>query len=96
MLAVAAGGMSTTIAKASLFADLRLAIEKHSYYGGLLVRCPYCVAHWLVFGGVVVYQPRLIRGSSSFVDVIVTGFAIVTAATFIAALLCVLYWRRDD
>ena len=63
VIAVAAGGVATTIARARIFEGLRLFVVRRSFHGGLLVNCPYCAAHWLVFAGIAVY---LMSGASAY------------------------------
>lgn len=96
VLAVAAGGVATTIAKAKVFFKLREFVTAHSHHGGLLITCPYCISHWLVFAGVALYQPRLVHSGAPVVDVVVSAFASVTLATVVARLVCSLYWGPRD
>lgn len=94
LIAVAAGGISTTIAKSRVFASMRIAIMVRSFHAGLLVGCPYCITHWVVFTGVAIYRPRLVHSGLVPLDLLTTGFAIVTGAALISALLMKLYWSE--
>lgn len=96
VIALAAGGAASTITKAKIFFGFRMLITRNTYWGGLLVNCPYCISHWIVFIIVAVYRPRLVNSGAAPLDVIVTGFAIVTLATMIAAWICHIYWKVAD
>lgn len=96
VIALAAGGAAATITKAKIFFRFRMLVTRNTYWGGLLVSCPYCMSHWIVFAIIAAYRPRLVTSSLVPLDVIVTGFAIVTLATMTAAWICRTYWRSDD
>lgn len=91
VLALACGGIAVTIAKSKLFAGARVHADVRWPWLGALLYCPYCLAHWLVFAGAAVYQPRLIGSGPALLDVVVSAFAIITLACAVAAGLIQLY-----
>ena len=88
-LAFAVASISMTIAKAGVFLDLRLWIYDRSVWLGELVMCPYCVSHWLAFGAVAVYQPRLVHSGFALLDLFVSAMIIVTLS---GILFGILFW----
>lgn len=52
-----------------------------------LVRCPYCISHWLVLVAAVIYRPRLVHSGWAVLDVAVTAFAVIAVAASFAAVL---------
>lgn len=93
IIAVASAGMACTISKAFVFLRLRMVMTRWSYWGGVLIRCPYCTAHWFAIVGMAIYQPSLVHSATPTLDVVSTALAVITAATAMAGLLTKLWWR---
>ncbi len=81
ILALAIASASTTISRAKVFESVREAIGRKSEWLGKLISCAYCTSHWLSFGAVAIYRPRLIH-HFLIVDLMITAFVIVTLASF--------------
>lgn len=79
-LALAIAAISITTAKMAIFRPLRLWIHDHNEWLGELVMCPYCTAHWLAFGAVAIYQPRLVHSGLALLDYFVAAMMIVALA----------------
>lgn len=92
VIAIAAGGVAATIAYASIFDFARQWATRRSHHLWILLRCPYCIAHWLVFAAVAAYRPCLVHSGMVALDLIVSAFAIVSTATLVTAILRRLYW----
>jgi len=84
-LALAISSASVTITLSGIFASWREWIDDRSDFFGDLVHCPYCTSHWLSFGAVAVYQPRLVESSIWPLDYAVSAFILVALASFSAA-----------
>lgn len=52
-----------------------------------LVRCSYCISHWLVLIAAAIYQPRLVHSGWAALDVVVTALAVIALAASVAAVL---------
>jgi hypothetical protein len=87
-LALAVAAISMTTAKGAIFRPARLWIHDHNEWLGELVMCPYCLSHWLAFGAVAAYQPRLVHSGFALLDYALTAFVLVT----IAAAGCAVIW----
>lgn len=85
-LALPVAAISLTISKADVFLPLRSWIYDRNEWLGELVRCPYCVAHWLSFGAVAIYQPRLVHSSFALLDYFASAMALVAIATIVMGL----------
>jgi hypothetical protein len=86
-LALAVATISLTISKGVIFRSTRDWIAKHSEWFGSLVRCPYCLAHWLAFGGVAIYRLRLVHSNVALVDYFVSAMVVIALATMIIGLM---------
>lgn len=86
VLAMAIGAVAFTVARTKVAESLRRAVKQRSEWFGTLVSCPYCLSHWLSFGAVLIYRPRLVRLIWPL-DLLVSAMAIVAVATFVIGLL---------
>lgn len=87
VLALAIGAVAFTISLTKITRPMRDKLDRaanvrdskalrwlHS-----LVTCPYCLAHWLAFGAVAIYRPRLVHMFLPL-DYLVTAMAIAGAS----------------
>lgn len=87
VIAVAASSISHTITQTELFAPLRKWMPKLGHMIGYLFTCFYCMSHWVVALGVLIYQPVLIHSGSMVADLVVSAFFTITLSAFISGLL---------
>lgn len=87
LIALASSSISMTITQTELFAPLRAWTAKKNAMLGHLFHCFYCMSHWVVFAGVLVYRPLLLQSGVVIIDGIMTAFITLTLATFINGLL---------
>lgn len=84
-IALAVGSASITIARTKIFKSLRRKIAYHSDWLGSLVRCPYCVGHWLSFLAIGIFRPHLI--STDFIDYVLAAFVTVALSAMVSGLI---------
>ena len=77
ILAFAGAVIALTITKSSLFQRPREWALEISEWFGKLVSCTYCTGHWVSFGLVAIYRPRIIHSAWWPVDLLVSAFVIV-------------------
>jgi hypothetical protein len=58
-LSLVAASISFTVSESKLFLPLRGWAKKKLAYFGEFLSCGYCLGHWVAFGLVAIYQPRL-------------------------------------
>ena len=95
VLSLVASTTSVTLAKARVFRGLREVVGRCGGWLGDLVRCPYCMSHWIALLLVAVYRPRLTQCSLPILDYLVSVFAIVAVATLWSAGICGSLWAMD-
>lgn len=83
MIALAAASISMTITQTELFAGLRRWTVKKNAMLGYLFQCFYCLSHWVVFAGMLVYRPYLLHSGMPVIDWIMTAFITLTLTTFV-------------
>ena len=83
LLALAAASVTLTISRSSLFREARLWVLGQSKWLGLLFKCPYCMGHWVSFGLMLVYHPKLFDSGCLPIDYLATAFALITLNTII-------------
>ena len=54
---------------------------------GHLFSCFYCMSHWMVAAGMLIYHPTLLHSGISLFDWVMTAFIVLTITTFINGLL---------
>lgn len=59
LLAVATAAISFTICEMKGFAGFRTWVAARNKCLGELFSCAYCLGHWIAFGLVAIYRPRL-------------------------------------
>lgn len=87
VLAMASASVSITITQTELFATLREWTNKLHPMIGYLFHCFYCMSHWVVIAGTVVYHPVLISSGFGFIDWLVSTFFTVTLTSFFCGLM---------
>ncbi|MGI2880108.1 DUF1360 domain-containing protein [Vibrio furnissii] len=87
VLAISASSISITITQTELFAPLRAFTERLGHMIGYLFRCFYCMSHWVVIAGVVVYQPVVVQSPYWPVDLVVSTFFAITLSSFFSGLM---------
>lgn len=87
MIALAASSISMTVTQTELFAAFREWTVKKNALIGHLFQCFYCLSHWVVFGGMVIYRPALLSSDFALIDWIMTAFITITIATLINGLM---------
>jgi len=87
MIALAASSISITVTQTELFAAFREWTMKKNAMIGHLFQCFYCLSHWAVFGGMLVYRPALLHSGIAVIDWVMTAFITITLATLINGLM---------
>lgn len=87
VMALAIGTISLTITKSGLFGWFRNWIESQSDFLGDLFSCPFCMAHWVALGAMLVYKPLLFSTGNQWSDFAVSWFALVALGSFVAGAL---------
>ncbi|AKL14207.1 TPA: DUF1360 domain-containing protein [Kluyvera intermedia] len=87
MIALAASSISMTVTQTELFAAFREWTTKKNAMLGHLFHCFYCLSHWVVFGGMLVYRPALLQSGFALIDWVMTAFITITLTTLINGLM---------
>lgn len=101
LVGVAIGSLCTTVAKTRAFAWLRTAVADLKVLGPL-VRCPYCLAHWVSFFVIIAFhlaptQGFWLRDKAPYhfiyehriiLDLLIVWLVMVTVAGITSGLLC--------
>lgn len=86
-LSFVCAAVSFTVSEAKLFAFWREWIKKKNHFLGELFCCGYCLGHWIAFGLVAIYQPRLFI-AWWLLDYFLTALAIAWLAGAQWAVMC--------
>ncbi|WCU83846.1 DUF1360 domain-containing protein [Pseudomonas aeruginosa] len=86
VLAVAASSIAITITHTEVFAPLRAWMQNLGHMVGYLFQCFYCMSHWVVFLGILIYQPRILGSGSLFADLVVSAFFTLTLSAFVSGI----------
>lgn len=84
-LGISVGVVDLTLTRAPIFRPIRNWVDNQSDMLGALVKCPYCMGHWLGFLAVAVYRPRLFHGWW-LLDYFLTALVITWIAVICASL----------
>lgn len=84
VIAVASSSISYSITQTELFVPVRAWAQKLGHMIGYLFTCFYCMSHWVVFAGILIYQPILVDSGYLAVDLIVSSFFTITISAFIS------------
>ncbi|OTG85739.1 DUF1360 domain-containing protein [Acinetobacter sp. ANC 4558] len=87
ILAVASASISMTLTQTELFAPLRNWAKSTGHMIGHLFQCFYCMSHWVVILGILIYQSILIHSGYIWVDLIISVFFTITLTTFICGIM---------
>jgi hypothetical protein len=79
--------MVFTLSETMLVAGLRDRLKARALWLGKLASCGYCLGHWVAFGLVAVYRPRLFA-AWWLLDYFLTALVIAWLAAFQWAALC--------
>ena len=95
LLGLCCATVSYTLTRGSIFADLRMWTIRKSYWLGKLVQCPYCMSHWVALGAMIIFQPKMI-GGSTWADYISTGFALTGLSALGAGSIFKLFFVKEE
>lgn len=87
LLSSVTASIAFTITETKLFAPLLEQVKRRSSFLGELFSCDYCLGHWIAFGLVAMYRPRLFH-AWWLLDYFLTALVIAWVAAFQRALLC--------
>jgi len=87
MIALASASISMTLTQTELFTPLRAWAARKNALLGHLFQCFYCMSHWVVIAGMLVYRPALLHSGIGPIDWVMTAFIVLTVTTFINGLL---------
>lgn len=73
------GVASYTISRTYVFKAVRKEIAQRSEWLGMLIRCHYCVSHWISFLATIIFRPRIVHVFYPL-DLIVSAFFMVMVA----------------
>ena len=82
LISLASSAASVTVSKANVFARLRKTMDKTPVIGELL-RCPYCLSHWITAAAIMIYG----RGRIPMYGWPLYWLAAVTLASFWSGLI---------
>jgi hypothetical protein len=87
LLSLVAASVAFTLCETVLFAGLRERVKARSVCLGKHAGCGYCLGHWITFGLVAIYRPRLLEAWWRL-DYFLTALIIAWLAAFQWAALC--------
>ncbi len=87
LLSISTASIAFTVSEAVIFAGLRKRIMGWNTWFGKLLSCGYCTGHWVAFGLVAIYRPRLLH-SWAPLDYFLTALIIAWLAALQWAVLC--------
>jgi hypothetical protein len=95
-LSLVTATVSLTLSGAEVFASLRRWCLKWFPWIGKLMKCPYCVSHYVSLALVFYYQPRVVQSDFWLVDMVVSVFLVVALATLFSWPMRLAFeWRSD-
>ncbi len=94
LLSLVTAAVAFTLCETRLFAGLRAWVKGRSVWLGKLACCGYCLGHWVAFGLVAIYRPRLFE-AWWLLDYFLTALAIAWLAAFQWATLCWLMAKAE-
>ncbi len=87
LLSAVTAAVAFTLCETTLFAGLRAWVKGRSVWLGKLACCGYCLGHWVAFGLVAIYRPRLFEAWWPL-DYLLTALVMAWLAAFQWAALC--------
>lgn len=94
LLSLVTASVAFTLSEAVLLKGLRERVAAWSPWWGKLLSCGYCQGHWVAFGLVAIYRPRLFE-AWWLLDYLLTALVIAWLAAFQWAALCWLVEKAD-
>lgn len=94
LLSFVTASVAFTLSEAAIFAELREWLKGRNLWLGKLFGCGYCLGHWVAFGLVAVYRPRLFEFWWPL-DYFLTALVIAWLAAFQWAALCWLMEKME-
>lgn len=91
VIAMASASIAMTMTQTELFAPLRQWAKKTGHMIGHLFKCFYCMSHWAVIAGIIIYRPVLISSGNMIVDLIVSTFVTITLAAIICGIMFLVF-----
>lgn len=88
-LSLVTSSISFTVTETKLFKPAREWVKFRSSFFGELISCGFCFGHWVTFGLVAFYQPRLFH-SWWLLDYFLTALVIAWLAGFQWVIMCLL------
>jgi len=86
-LSFVTASIAYTVSETKLFRPFRERIARASRLLGELCTCGYCLGHWIAFGLVAIYRPRLLHGWW-LLDYVLTALIIAWFGAVQWALMC--------
>ncbi|WP_096893388.1 DUF1360 domain-containing protein [Candidatus Scalindua japonica] len=86
-LSFVTASISFTITETKVFKSLREWAKSKNAFFGELISCGYCLGHWIAFGLVAIYQPKLFE-LWHILDCFLTALVIAWLAAFQWVLMC--------
>jgi len=86
-LALVTASVAFTLCETTLFGGLRGWAKVRSAREEKLASCGYCLGHWVAFGLVAIYRPRLFE-AWWLLDYVLTALVVAWLAAFQWAALC--------
>lgn len=87
LLSLVTASIAFTVSETAAFAGIRERLRVRDAWLGKLVSCGYCSGHWIAFGLVAVYRPRLFT-ALWLLDYALTTLVIAWLAAFQWMALC--------
>jgi hypothetical protein len=86
-LSFVSGSISFTLTETKFFKPLRNWVKNQNSFFGDLLGCGYCVGHWMAFGLVAIYKPKLFE-TWWLMDYFLTALTIAWLSAFQWVLMC--------
>ncbi len=87
MLSIVTASISFTVTETKLFKPLRKWVRVKNPFFGEMVCCGYCLGHWVAFGLVAIYRPKLFE-SWWLLDYFCTAIVIAWLGSFQWVVMC--------
>ena len=87
LLSMVTASVAFSLSETAVFASLRERMKAWNVWLGKLPSCGYCLGHWVAFGLVAIYRPRLFQ-AWWLLDYFLTALAIAWLAGFQWIVLC--------
>lgn len=94
LLSAVSASISFTVTETKLFKPFREWVKARNNFLGELVRCGYCLGHWVAFIVVIIFKPRLFE-SWWLLDYVLTAFVIAWLSAFQYVLMCLLMAKAE-